>query len=232
MTRKITDQQWLGQQSPNLVDAGRGHLLHPTVKLAFTAMQQKAHSDGIDLQIVSSFRSFERQLAIFNKKWRGEAVLRDANGEVLDNTTLSNTDKLHAILTWSALPGASRHHWGTDLDVYDRESVHQWSGTFELVEEEYLERGPCYLLACWLEENMAEFGFFRPFSKNNGGVAREPWHLSHKAVSIDFEQSRNLEAFTSALLQSDILGKETVLANLPYLFNRYVLNKGISNKSS
>ena len=25
-----------------------------------------------------------------------------------------------AILVWSALPGASRHHWGTDLDVFDR----------------------------------------------------------------------------------------------------------------
>ena len=226
MTRNITDQQWLGQQNQDLVDAGHGHLLHPTVKLAFTAMQQKAHSDGIDLQIVSSFRSFERQLTIFNKKWRGEAILRDANGEVLDNTELSSTDKLHAILTWSALPGASRHHWGTDLDVYDRESVHQWNGAFELVEQEYLPQGPCYALACWLEGNMAEFGFFRPFSENKGGVAREPWHLSHKAVATDFEQSRSIEAFTNALKQSDMLGKDTVLANLPYLYNRYVLNNG------
>ena len=155
MTRNITDQQWLGQQNQDLVDAGHGHLLHPTVKLAFTAMQQKAHSDGIDLQIVSSFRSFERQLAIFNKKWRGEAILRDAIGEVLDNTSLSSTDKLHAILTWSALPGASRHHWGTDLDVYDRESVHQWNGSFELVEQEYLPQGhvmhlPAGLRVIWL----------------------------------------------------------------------------------
>ena len=226
MTRKITDEQWLGKHSQHLVDAGHGHLLHPTVQLAFTAMQQKAHSDGIDLHIVSSFRSFERQLAIFNKKWRGEAVLRDANGEVLDNTALSSTDKLHAILTWSALPGASRHHWGTDLDVFDRESVHQWNGTFELVEQEYLPDGPCYLLACWLEDNMAEFGFFRPFSENKGGVACEPWHLSHKATANDFEQSRNLKAFTSALAQSDILGKDTVIPDLPYLYNRYVLNNG------
>jgi LAS superfamily LD-carboxypeptidase LdcB len=226
MTRSITNQQWLGQQNHDLVDAGHGHLLHPAVKLVFTAMQQKAHSDGIDLQIVSSFRSFERQLAIFNKKWRGEAILRNANGEVLDNTALSSIDKLHAILTWSALPGASRHHWGTDLDVYDRESVHQWNGSFELVEQEYLPKGPCYALACWLEDNIAEFGFFRPFSENKGGVAREPWHLSHKAVATDFEQSRSIEAFASALEQSDMLGKDTVLANLPYLYNRYVLNNG------
>lgn len=73
---------------------------------------------------------------------------------------------------------------------------------------------------------MAEFGFFRPFSENKGGVAREPWHLSHKAVATDFEQSRSIEAFASALEQSDMLGKDTVLANLPYLYNRYVLNNG------
>ena len=28
-----------------------------------------------------------------------------------------------AILLWSALPGASRHHWGTDFDVFDRAAV-------------------------------------------------------------------------------------------------------------
>ena len=26
-------------------------------------------------------------------------------------------------MRWSAIPGSSRHHWGTDLDVYDAAAV-------------------------------------------------------------------------------------------------------------
>lgn len=228
MPSSILKQQWLGQQNDYLVDAGHGHSLHPDVNDAVKAMQQKAHRDGIDLQIVSSYRSFDRQLAIFNRKWRGEAVLRDAQGNELVFSELSDTQKLQAILTWSALPGGSRHHWGTDLDVYDRTSVHQWSGSFELVEQEYLSEGPCYALACWLEDNMNEFGFYRPFEKNVGGVAREPWHISYKSVASNFELARSENALADALAQSEILGKNIILEKLPSLYEQYVLNKGES----
>jgi len=30
---------------------------------------------------------------------------------------------VRAILHWSALPGASRHHWGTEIDVIDRAAL-------------------------------------------------------------------------------------------------------------
>ncbi|AUC88891.1 D-alanyl-D-alanine carboxypeptidase [Alteromonas sp. MB-3u-76] len=228
MPSSILKQQWLGQQNDYLVDAGHGHFLHPDVNDAVKAMQQKAHCDGIDLQIVSSYRSFDRQLAIFNRKWQGDAVLRDAQGNELVFSELSDSQKLQAILTWSALPGGSRHHWGTDLDVYDRTSVHQWSGSFELVEQEYLSEGPCYALACWLEDNMNEFGFYRPFEKNVGGVAREPWHISYKSVASNFELARSENALADALTQSEILGKDIILGQLPSLYQQYVLNKGES----
>ncbi|MCZ8486094.1 D-alanyl-D-alanine carboxypeptidase family protein [Vibrio lentus] len=34
----------------------------------------------------------------------------------------SEQQKLSAILRWSALPGASRHHWGCDFDVFAHQS--------------------------------------------------------------------------------------------------------------
>ncbi len=73
---------------------------------------------------MSSFRDFERQLAIWNGKCRGERDLLDrgrASGwmpAALDQDAL-----VSAILLWSALPGASRHHWGTDMDVIDAAAV-------------------------------------------------------------------------------------------------------------
>lgn len=223
----LTEKAWLGQHNACLVDAGNGHRLHQDTISPFLAMQDAAHRDGIDLQLVSSYRDFDRQTAIFNRKWTGHAPLLDVNGAPLVFDTLSDNDKLHAILTWSALPGGSRHHWGTDFDVYDRASVKNWGSDFNLVESEYEEGGPCFALSSWLDKNMQRFGFYRPFSVNKGGVAVEPWHLSFKSTATTFEQARNLRDFTQALEQSDIEGKSCILPQLPTLYNRYVLNNGL-----
>ncbi len=107
---QVPEKAWLGQHNDYLVDAGNGHRLHRDVISPFLAMQDAAQKDGIDLQLVSSFRDFDRQTAIFNRKWAGQAQLLDTNGDELPFEALSDNEKLHAILTWSALPGGSRHH--------------------------------------------------------------------------------------------------------------------------
>ena len=217
---------WLGQHNSYLEDAGNGHYLHPSVLPAFKQMQAAAIKQGIDLQIVSSYRSFERQCTIWNRKWRGDAVLLDVNGLPVNFSKLTNLDKLHAILTWSALPGGSRHHWGTDFDVFDKTAVSHWHGQFSLVDSEYQPNGPCHALAVWLQENMHKYGFYRPFDHNNGGVARELWHVSHKQVAAEFEQSRQLAHLITAIEQSDIEGKQVVLENIDEIYHRYILNLG------
>ena len=73
---------------------------------------------------------------------------------------------------------------------------------------------------------MASFGFFRPFNKSNGGVAAEPWHLSHRKTATQFEKARNLHALHRAINDSDVEGKEVIIAMLPSLYDRYVLNNG------
>jgi hypothetical protein len=75
---------------------------------------------------------------------------------------------------------------------------------------------------------MNEFGFYRPFEKNVGGVAREPWHISYKSVASNFELARSENALADALTQSEILGKDIILGQLPSLYQQYVLNKGES----
>ncbi len=218
---------WLGIDNPYLTPVDDKFVIHQDVAGPWLAMQQAAKDDGIDCQLVSSHRDFYRQLAIWNRKWRGEATLYDASGVALDFAALDDNQKINAILTWSALPGGSRHHWGTDIDVFDRESVQCWGQNFELVDAEYRKNGPCFQLACWLENHLDDFGFHRPFLENKGGVAVELWHLSHTATAAQFEEQRNVDALSAALETADMEGKEAVLKRIDELFERYVINKGI-----
>jgi hypothetical protein len=54
-----------------------------------------------------------------------------------------------------------------------------------LVPEEYREGGPFAQLDAWLACHAARFGFFRPYASERGGVAPEPWHISHARVAED-----------------------------------------------
>src|SRR5881394_967902 len=95
-------------------------VLHNQVIVPFLAMRAAAAAEGIDLVPFSSFRDFDRQLTIWNGKFRGERPIQDRAGRPLHALALSPAERVEAILWWSALPGASRHHWGTDFDVLDR----------------------------------------------------------------------------------------------------------------
>ena len=225
----ITSAQRLGKAQDHLLTLIDGHMLHPLAARAFEEMKKAASRDGITLAIASGFRSFDRQLLIWNRKWSGERSVNDEQGHPLDTTQLSDEEKLHAILHWSALPGASRHHWGTDIDVWDpsRFSSNQ---TLQLVPEEYEHiNAPCYPLLCWLQQHAHEFGFFFPYRVYQGGVSHEPWHLSYQPVADHIQQSLTLDELKNALSNTDIAGKETVLAHLHVIKERYFDNICRSN---
>ena len=75
-----------------------GFYLRKEAYQAFVNMSDLAKKDGITLKIISATRNFEAQKKIWNAKW----------------------EKYHGIkqvLTYSAMPGTSRHHFGTDMDI-------------------------------------------------------------------------------------------------------------------
>ena len=82
--------------------------LHLDVMQPFLAMRAAAAADGIDLVAFSSFRDFDRQLGIWNGKFRGERPMQDRSGNALNALELPPAERVEAILWWSALPGASR----------------------------------------------------------------------------------------------------------------------------
>jgi D-alanyl-D-alanine carboxypeptidase len=77
---------------------GRDHLLVPLATEAWRSLKAAALVDGIDLFIVSAFRSIDRQAEIVRRKLETGATIE-------------------SILTVCAPPGFSEHHTGRAIDL-------------------------------------------------------------------------------------------------------------------
>ncbi|MBI2379967.1 MAG: M15 family metallopeptidase [Gammaproteobacteria bacterium] len=228
----LTPEQLLGQAESHLValpehparDAqGLPFRVHADTREALLALCSAAEGEGFQPRLVSAFRSFEHQAAIWRAKAEGKRKLFALDGSVLDFSSLSPDELLHAILRWSALPGASRHHWGSEVDIIDRSRIPA-DFRVQLVPEEFSPGGPFHDFGLWLRDNLQRFGFFLPYAEYRGGVAAEPWHISHAPVSIPAAQALTPALLASAVLNLELPLRELVLAQLPHIESRYIRN--------
>lgn len=206
-------------ESPLLACRVHRQVLDPLLFLA-----ERAASAGFILKVASSYRSFERQLLIWNNKARGlRPVLNDA-GDAMDINVLSDREKVFAILRWSALPGASRHHWGTDVDVYGGAHMDP-EYQLQLTVAETQGDGPFAEFHRWLSDELAQGNsvFFRPYARDRGGIAPEPWHLSYAPLATFFSRQFTQELLREQLEQTDLELKEIVLENLDEIYQRFIV---------
>jgi LAS superfamily LD-carboxypeptidase LdcB len=197
--------------------------LHHAVVEPFLAMRSAALAANIELTPVSSFRDLARQLSIWNGKCRGERPLLGVDGLLLDAGAMSEDERVTAILQWSALPGTSRHHWGTDMDVIDTAAL-PLGEVAQLVPEEYAPGAVFSRLNDWLAGNAARFGFYRPYLEYRGGFQAEPWHLSYAPVARAAEQQFSPEMLWAVLEKVSLDAAASVRRRLPEIVERYVLN--------
>jgi LAS superfamily LD-carboxypeptidase LdcB len=197
-------------------------VLHVRAAEALIAMRDEARGAGIDLDVVSGFRDFNRQVTLWSGKFNGSRPLLDARGLEINHADLYESALIDAILIWSALPGASRHHWGSEIDVIDTAALPAGARP-QLTSAEFAVGGCFERLNGWLDSNMRRFGFFRPYATFRGGVRPEPWHLSYAEVSVPALEALSLDVLREALEGADLPGRETVLSRLPELYQRYVL---------
>jgi len=143
---------------------------------AFLKMQAAADKNEIDLKIASATRNFDYQEDIWNKKWEGLTLV---DGRNLLKSMPDGLERFKKILEYSAVPGTSRHHWGTEVDVND-------------ANPEYFEEEKGEEVYNWLVQNAWAFGFCQPYDLKGSarltGYNEEKWHWSYAPLSINFTQ--------------------------------------------
>lgn len=196
--------------------------VHAGIVAPWSQLAGAARAAGFELAIASGYRNYQRQLQIWNEKAAGLRAVLDDNGEVLDWRGCDDWQKAQAILRFSALPGASRHHWGTDIDVYDR-AVLPEGYQLQLTAEE--ADGLFGGLHSWLDERIAAgtaFGFFRPYREDRGGVAPERWHLSYAPLASRYQRQLRADTLWCALDSPALALRDTIEAHWPLVFERFI----------
>lgn len=187
----------------DVVGERRGVLLTKGTACAFLNMQKAAMKDGLELHIASGFRDFARQNLIYSDKFEGRRVVLDKNERPLDIVAMTTEQKIRAILYFSAIPGLSRHHWGTDIDVYASNLLVK-NEELDLTNKIYAD-GAQSRLTKWLDKFMGDFGFFRPYAQA-GVIAKELWHLSFAQEADIFLSLLDVDEAVNFCQQKKILG--------------------------
>ena len=197
--------------------------VHSSCIDAIKELQQQSRNNGFDLRIASGFRSFDRQLAIWNAKATGAKAIYDDNNSIVDISRCSEIQLIQSICRWSAIPGASSHHWGSDFDIYDAVSLDD--NALQLTDNECLT---CFSeFYQWLDSHLHSISgcmFDRPYTEDTGGIGRELWHLSYKPIAEQYRPLVTCDALKVQLEQTDIAVKQSIIDSIEWLYRRYVLN--------
>lgn len=150
---------------------GETYRLQKEVYEAFERMKEEALKEGISIQIISAYRSFDHQKEIWNKKY---------SQYISEGFTPEKT--VEEIIHYSSIPGTSRHHWGTDIDIIDSSAIQPKS---ILIEKNYEDNGVYAQLKKWMDSNSKKFGFYLVYTNDyyRNGFEYEPWHYSYRLIS-------------------------------------------------
>lgn len=192
--KKYSTSILLGKGKPELYNSDIP-LLKP-VGVAYLEMQKAANKEGIILEIVSAYRSFDRQKSIWNRKY----IRNKKKG-------LSPEENINKIIEYSTLPGTSRHHWGTDVDLIDGSKVREGD---VLLTDKFLGQGPYAKMKKWMDKNAATFGFIRPYTadENRKGFYYEPWHYSYAPIATPMLKEYLALNLKTLLSTPDLEGSE------------------------
>ena len=217
----MTDLLPYGLGSPDLVEFQPGYFVDRAIAKDLQALSNDAKMNGFGLRIESAYRSFEKQLSIWNRKARGELPLLSDTGELMERPK-DEEELMYAILTWSALPGASRHHLGTDIDVVDGTACPE-GYEIQLTPAEC--NGMFAEFHAFLTSRMdagLSFGFSRVFVPGRGKIRPEGWHIAHLPTSRKRLEHFSLDVLRGIYEQSEMECKRVVLARLPKLAEEYI----------
>ncbi|WP_431137213.1 M15 family metallopeptidase [Psychroserpens mesophilus] len=200
---QISYEELIGKGNPDLY--GEGFKLRKEAYNAFTKLQTEALKSDIQIQIVSSYRDYDHQNRIWKRKYNQNI-----------NKGLTPLESINKIIEYSTIPGTSRHHWATDIDIIDANVTRPSS----VLQARHFEENGCYRkLKLWMDAYANTFGFNLVYTNapHRKGFKYEPWHYSYKPLSSMY------------LSQYKSLNIKDIVANENLLGNRYLSEEFISN---
>lgn len=145
--------------APELTQLKNGHAIDKRAYPDLQAMMDAARAEGFQPLICSSFRSWDKQSELFQKK---------VQSYLAEGSSQARAEEQAAY--WVARPGTSEHQMGLAVDIVDKE--------YQLLDRAQEERP----VQKWLMNHCAEYGFILryPTEKSNiTGVGYEPWHYRY-----------------------------------------------------
>lgn len=173
----------------------------------FIKMYEAAKKVGINLYIVSATRNFYSQKWIWEAKWTG---IRKVNGKNLSVSVPNANKRAKTILLYSSMPGTSRHHWGTDIDINS-------------LVNSYFTQGKGKAVYQWMLQNASNYGFYLVYTAKPEtratGYEEEKWHWTYLPLSKEM-----LIQYKQKIKTEDIKGfrGDSVVKDLN-IINDYVL---------
>lgn len=146
-----------------IFESWREYFLDARAAEYFERMLEAAKSDGVDLLVVSAYRTIEYQQQNFDRSVQ----------ERMDKG-MSYDDAYADTLAEVAIPGESEHNAGLALDIMTTEYTSMDDDGFENTEA-----------FKWLDEHAAEYGFILRYPKGKQditGIIYEPWHYRFVGV--------------------------------------------------
>ena len=191
----LPEAELMGRGNPSLIEKS-GYRLRPEVSQAFDKMTAAAQKTGIGIQVVSSYRDYAHQNRIWERKYKNYT----ARG-------MAPLTAIEKIIEYSTIPGTSRHHWATDLDI-----IQAGTGVTSNVldPDKFHGTGPFCALKAWLDEHAESFGFYEVYTNDYGrkGFKYEPWHFSYAPLSINYLKDYKKLNIAEILQQKNLMSSE------------------------
>lgn len=171
--------------------------MHQETYNSFLEMKKTAANAGLNIEVVSAYRSFERQKQIYEGKYKR-----------FTKAGLAPLAAIEKIIEYSTIPGTSRHHWGTDIDIIDGNGTPRPSSVLHA--KHFHGAGPFCKLKEWLNTNAASFGFYEVYTDNaqRKGFKYEPWHFSYAPTAKQLLVNYRKLNVKQILLEEKLLGAE------------------------
>ncbi len=170
----------LGRYKPSDLVTFEGVLVSKRIIPDLKKLLQAAHKDGLRLKVMSGYRSYDRQAALFDTYVKKE---RQKDPSLTMNKANKRAN------TYSALAGHSEHQLGTTVDVLSEENGYIFSSDKPL------------RYAVWLEKNAHRYNFNISYRKDSKEYIYEPWHIRwYPKGHLPTQNSLNTKSSAASLI--------------------------------